>query len=96
MSPTSSTPGRHRRHPFETRVDVLVDAARSAERLGFSAVSLEAAMSLATPVVLAQLGPVELSTAVLAIWSARPVAHHRGLVGQLGPPLLGGGRIAMP
>ena len=40
--------------------------------------------------------PVELSTAVLAIWSARPVAHHRGLVGQLGPPLLDGGRIAMP
>ena len=62
--------------PFETRVDVLVETARTAERLGFSAVSLAEAMSLASPVVLTQLAlateRIELCTAVLSIWSRTP------------------------
>lgn len=62
--------------PFETRVDLIVDAAREAESLGFSAVSLAEAMSLASPIVLAQLAlateRVELSTGVLSVWSRTP------------------------
>lgn len=62
--------------PFETRVDVLLDCARAAETLGFAGVSLAEAMSLASPVVLAQLAlateRVELSTAVLSVWSRTP------------------------
>lgn len=62
--------------PFETRVDLIVDTARSAESMGFSSVSLAEAMSLASPIVLAQLAleteHIELATGVLSIWSRTP------------------------
>lgn len=62
--------------PFETRVDVLLATARAAEASGFAGVSLAEAMSLASPVVLAQLAVtterVELATAVLSVWSRTP------------------------
>lgn len=62
--------------PFESRVDVIVDLACSAERLGFSSVSVAEAASLAAPVVLAQLAlathRIELASCVLSVWSRSP------------------------
>lgn len=52
--------------PFETRVEVLIEAARSAERMGFSAVSVAEASSLASPVVLTQIASHRTGRAVLA------------------------------
>lgn len=76
MNPSQAVPLGIGFTPFETRVDLIVEAARAAESLGFSAVSLAEAMSLASPIVLAQLAlateRVELSTGVLSIWSRTP------------------------
>jgi alkanesulfonate monooxygenase SsuD/methylene tetrahydromethanopterin reductase-like flavin-dependent oxidoreductase (luciferase family) len=62
--------------PFETRADVLVAVALEAERSGLAAVSVAEAMSLAAPVVLAELAvrteQVELASGVLSVWSRTP------------------------
>ena len=75
MIPAAAAPGIAFT-PFETRVDVLVDTARTADSMGFSSVSLAEAMSLASPVVLTQVAlateRIELCTAVLSIWSRTP------------------------
>lgn len=62
--------------PFETRADVVVEAALEAERLGFASVSVAEAMSLAAPVLLAQLAlttkRIELASSVLSVWGRTP------------------------
>jgi alkanesulfonate monooxygenase SsuD/methylene tetrahydromethanopterin reductase-like flavin-dependent oxidoreductase (luciferase family) len=82
--------------PFETRVDVLVDTARSAERRGFAGVSVAEAMTLAAPVVLTQLAlateRLELSSAVLSVWTRTP-ATLAMTAGQLAT--LTGGRFVL-
>ena len=62
--------------PFETRADVILDVALEAERLGFASVAVAEAMSLAAPVLLAQLAlttqRMELASSVLSVWSRTP------------------------
>lgn len=64
--------------PFETRADVMVDAAIEAERLGFASVSVAEAMSLAGPVLLTQIAltttRLELASCVLSVWSRTPAS----------------------
>jgi alkanesulfonate monooxygenase SsuD/methylene tetrahydromethanopterin reductase-like flavin-dependent oxidoreductase (luciferase family) len=62
--------------PFETRAEVIVSVARTAEGLGFARISVAEAMGHASPVLLAEIATqterVELATTVLPVWSRSP------------------------
>jgi alkanesulfonate monooxygenase SsuD/methylene tetrahydromethanopterin reductase-like flavin-dependent oxidoreductase (luciferase family) len=62
--------------PFETRRDVVVSVARLADDLGLAGVGLAEASGHASPILMAEIAlatqRVELSCAVLSVWSRTP------------------------
>jgi alkanesulfonate monooxygenase SsuD/methylene tetrahydromethanopterin reductase-like flavin-dependent oxidoreductase (luciferase family) len=82
--------------PFETRAELIVSVARTADRLGFARVSVAEAMGHASPVLLAEIAAqtqqVELATTVVPIWSRSPAVLAMTAAGL---QRLSGGRFVL-